>query len=163
MNTRFDIPHSRYSEITREQFEAAGMNILVESPEAGVHMATSQDGFRQICFQGHPEYDTVSLFKEYKREVMNYIDGVREDFPPFPLNYFTDEAKVFLNDFKERTLKGEKPDFPEEKLEPLLENTWADSARSSISSWIGNVYQTTNVDRKKPFMDGVNPENPLDI
>ena len=161
MNTRFDLPHSRYSEITREQFEKAGMKILVESPEAGVHMATSKDGFRQICFQGHPEYDTVSLFKEYKREVTNYLNGEREDYPPFPLNYFNDEAAAVLNDFKERTLNGETLEFPEEQLSTMLENTWADSARSAISSWIGNVYQVTNVDRKKQFMDGIDPANPL--
>ncbi|NQZ13593.1 MAG: homoserine O-succinyltransferase [Alphaproteobacteria bacterium] len=161
MNTRFDLPHSRYSEITREQFEKAGMKILVESPEAGVHMATSKDGFRQICFQGHPEYDTVSLFKEYKREVTNYLNGEREDYPPFPLNYFNEEAAAVLNDFKERTLNGETLEFPEEQLSTMLENTWADSARSAISSWIGNVYQVTNVDRKKQFMDGIDPANPL--
>ncbi|NCO03031.1 MAG: homoserine O-succinyltransferase [Alphaproteobacteria bacterium] len=163
MNTRFDIPHSRYSEITREQFEAAGMDILVESAEAGVHMATSKDGFRQICFQGHPEYDTVSLFKEYKREVTNYLDGARDDYPPFPLNYFNDEAIAVLEDFKSRILKGDKIEFPEAQLEGMLENTWADSARSSISSWIGNVYQVTNVDRTKPFMDGIDPKNPLGL
>lgn len=163
MNTRFDIPHSRYSEITREQFEAAGMKIIVESPQAGVHMATSQDGFRQICFQGHPEYDTVSLFKEYKREVINYLEGVRDDYPAFPLNYFNEEACAILNDFKTRTLSGEKIEFPESKLETMLENTWADSARSAISSWIGHVYQTTNVDRTKLFMDGIDPNNPLGI
>ena len=161
MNTRFDLPHSRYSEITREQFEKAGMKILVESPEAGVHMATSKDGFRQICFQGHPEYDTVSLFKEYKREVTNYLNGEREDYPPFPLNYFNEEAAAVLNDFKERTLNGETLEFPEEQLSTMLENTWADSARSAISSWIGNGYQVTNVDRKKQFMDGIDPANPL--
>lgn len=163
MNTRFDIPHSRYSEITRDQFEAAGMNILVESAEAGVHMATSKDGFRQICFQGHPEYDTVSLFKEYKREVNNYLEGSREDYPAFPLSYFNEEASSILNDFKDRILKGEKIDFPERQLETMLENTWADSARSCISSWIGHVYQTTNMDRKKLFMDGIDPNNPLAI
>lgn len=163
MNTRFDIPHSRYSEITREQFEAAGMNILVESPEAGVHMATSKDGFRQICFQGHPEYDTVSLFKEYKREVTNYLDGLRYDYPPFPLNYFNTEAIAVLDDFKAHILNGDKIDFPEKQLEGMLENTWADSARSSISSWIGHVYQVTNVDRQKTFMDGIDPKNPLGL
>jgi len=36
----------------------------VESGE-GVHLATSADGLRVVFFQGHPEYDTVSLLKEY--------------------------------------------------------------------------------------------------
>ncbi len=69
MNTKFDAPHSRYSEISKEQFNDAGMQTLVEGKDSGVYMATSPDGFRQICLQGHPEYDTMSLLKEYKRDV----------------------------------------------------------------------------------------------
>src|SRR3569832_2918391 len=61
VNTRFDVPHSRWNDISRAQFEAAGGKVLVESEDAGVHMAVSGDGLRTVVFQGHPEYDTVSL------------------------------------------------------------------------------------------------------
>jgi len=163
MNTIFDVPHSRHSEITRDQFEKAGMRILVESEQAGVHMATSKDGFRLICFQGHPEYDTSSLFKEYKREVNLYIDGKREDYPPFPENYLSPHQEDILSAYKDGILKGDFSEFPEQEIISHLENTWADSARSVLASWIGQVYQLTNVDRKKLFMDGVDPENPLGL
>ena len=162
MNTKFDIPHSRFSEISRQQFDQAGMKTLIESREAGVHMAVSKDGFRQICLQGHPEYDTLSLLKEYKRDVGWYQNGRTENYPPFPTHYFGPKAQGILEDIKARILKGEKIDFPEAKIEALLENTWADSARSTISSWIGHVYQLTNVDRKKQFMDGIDPDDPLE-
>lgn len=161
MNTVFDVPHSRYSEIGRDQFEKARMKILVESPEAGVHMATSPDGFRLICFQGHPEYDLVSLLKEYRREVFNYIEGKRPDYPPFPEHYFNDAAQALAADFRNDVLAGNQGDFPESDLTALLENTWADSARSAIGAWVGLVYQITHVDRRKPFMDGIDPNNPL--
>ena len=61
VNTRFDAPHSRYNDISREQLEAAGLVVLAESPEGGVHLAASPDQFRIIYFQGHPEYDASSL------------------------------------------------------------------------------------------------------
>lgn len=51
VNTRFDVPHSRFNEISREQFEAAGLHVLVESDEANTHLAVSKDGFRQVFFQ----------------------------------------------------------------------------------------------------------------
>lgn len=162
MNTIFDVPHSRHSEITRNQFAKAGLNILVESAEAGVHMATSPDGFRLICFQGHPEYDDFSLLKEYRREVQNYKDGIRSDYPPLPEGYFSDEASAVAVAYQDAILSGRAlGDFPEDELTPLLENTWADSARSVMAAWIGLVYQITHVDRKKPFMDGINPNRPL--
>lgn len=165
MNTAFDAPHSRFGDISRAQFEAAGMRILVESPEVGVHMATSRDGFRLICFQGHPEYDVFSLLKEYRREVTRFMDEVRDDYPPLPDYYFNDEAEAIAVEFQEKVLSGTvtASDFPEDKIAALLDNTWTDSARSSMAEWIGLVYQVTHVDRRKQYMDGIDPNNPLGL
>ena len=164
MNTIFDVPHSRNNTITSKQFEKAKMKILVAGEKAGVHMATSTDGFRIICFQGHPEYDTISLLKEYKREVALYADGERKKYPPFPQYYFNKDNEKILKAYKQ-SVKQKKtlPSFPEETLEPLLENTWRDSGRAIISNWIGLVYQITNIDRKKQFMNDVNKDDPLGL
>ena len=61
VNTRFEAPHSRHNDIPRERFEAAGCKVLAESDIAGVHLAVSEDLFRIVFFQGHPEYDIISL------------------------------------------------------------------------------------------------------
>ena len=84
VNTRFDVPHSRWNAITRQQFDAAGLRVLVESDTVGVHLATSTDGLRLVFSQGHPEDDTISLLKEFKREAGLYAAGQRADYPPFP-------------------------------------------------------------------------------
>ncbi len=126
-------------------------------------MATSRDGLRLVCFQGHPEYDVFSLLKEYRREVTNYMEGKRPDHPPFPEHYFNERGKEIAATYKNAVLDGKAGEFPEDALHANLENTWADSARSSIGAWVGLVYQVTNVDRKKPFMDGVDPNNPLGL
>ncbi len=164
MNTIFQVPHSRNNDITRSQFEEAGMKILVEGKEAGVHIATSCDGFRVICFQGHPEYDTVSLLKEYKRDFGVYITrGVKKE-PPFPAQYFGIEEKKILKDCKKSAKKaGSLENFPDKKIQALLENTWRDSARAVIGNWLGCVYQTTHVERNKLFMDGIDPDDPLGL
>lgn len=161
MNTKLDAPHSRFSEITRTQFDQAGMTTLIESDEGGVHMAVSKDGFRQICLQGHPEYDTFSLLKEYRRDVGWYQDGAIDYYPLFPKNYFETETQTILENLKTKIMNGKKVEFPESAIEKELHNTWADSARSMLAGWIGHVYQTTNVDRQKQFMDGIDPKNPL--
>ena len=44
---------------------------------------------------------------------------------------------------------------------PELDNTWHDSAEAVINNWIGKVYQLTDIDRRKPFRDGIDPDNPL--
>jgi len=166
VNTRFDIPHSRYNNISREQFEQSGLKVLVESKDAGVHLAVSEDLFRIIFFQGHPEYDIISLLKEYKREVMLFIDGQRPDYPPTPQNYFTLQCAAILEEHRLRVLKAlEKnqptPELPEVLIVQQLDNTWHDTAEAVLNNWIGKVYQITNIDRKKPFQEHIDPDNPL--
>lgn len=166
INTRFDVPHSRYNDISREQLEKAGLTVLVESEEGGVHMAVSQDQFRLIYFQGHPEYDTNSLLKEYKREVLRFLNGELHQPPPFPDNYFPPEvahsAERFVQE-AERALWEDRPlpDFLEPEIETGLDNTWGDTAKAIIANWLGLVYQLTNLDRHQQYMADVDPDNPL--
>lgn len=168
VNTRFDVPHSRFNEINRDQFNAANLKILAESEEAGVHLAVSEDGFRIVFFQGHPEYDSISLLKEYKREIGRYINSEINNYPPLPENYFSLRSHAILDEYSEKINharnKNEKPPaFPEDLIAPRLDNTWHDSAEAVINNWIGKVYQITNIERCKPFNDSVDPSNPLGL
>ncbi len=168
VNTRFDVPHSRYNQIDHSQFEEAGLHILAESTEAGVHLAVSEDQFRIVFFQGHPEYDIISLLKEYKREVKRFYNNHRSDYPPFPENYFTLQSQASLNEYKNQVIQAKNnkqviPDFPEILISKKLDNTWHDTAEAILNNWIGQVYQITNMDRKKPFQENVDPKNPLSL
>jgi homoserine O-succinyltransferase len=168
VNTRFDVPHSRFNDVSREQFEQSGLHVLVESEEAGVHLAVSEDQFRIVFFQGHPEYDTVSLLKEFKREINLFFGGKRPDYPPFPDNYFRLRTQAVLNEYRDQVLAAKKrgapmPEFPEGLVTRSLDNTWHDTAEAVIDNWIGKVYQITNNDRRKQFMEGVDPRDPLGL
>ena len=168
VNTRFDVPHSRFNQIDRTQFDAAGLAVLAESDLAGVHLAASEDQFRLIFFQGHPEYDSISLLKEYKREVIRFINGDISEYPPFPENYFSLQQQAILNEYKYTLLKARHagkpvPEFPETLISRDLDNTWHDTAEAIINNWIGQVYQVTNVDRKQPFKEHIDPADPLGL
>lgn len=163
MNTVFDAPHSRWNEITPEQFADAGMCVLAAG-EQGAHLAVSADGLRTVCLQGHPEYDTISLLKEYKREIGRYARGERAEHPPLPQNYIASAGAKILLDYKARiTPHAPLPPFPEDQILPHIQNTWRDSARTLIGNWMGLVYQVTSMDRTKPFMDDINPQDPLGL
>jgi len=168
VNTQFDVPHSRFNNISAGQFRKAGLHVLVESVEAGVHLAVSADGIRVVYFQGHPEYDTVSLLKEYKREVRRFSDGERRDYPPFPENYFKPREQAILNEYRlrldvARAAGKPLPEFPEQLVAGRIDNTWHDAAEGIVGNWIGLVYQLTHEERKLPFMDGVDLHNPLGL
>ena len=168
VNTLFDVPHSRFNEISRAQFDAAGLRILVEGEQAGVHLAVSPDGIRQVLFQGHPEYDTISLLKEYKREVNRFTIGARADYPPFPEGYFTVQSQAILDEHAQRVRAAmaqgqEPPPLPEDHIVFRLDNTWHDTAVGVVGIWMGLVYQITHSDRRLPFMDHVDPADPLGL
>ena len=65
----FFAPHSRHTAIYREDIEQIEeLMILAASEEAGVFICMSKDG-RQIFVLGHPEYDRVTLDREYHRDL----------------------------------------------------------------------------------------------
>lgn len=168
VNTQFNVPHSRFNTIERQEFEDVNCQVLVESAEAGVHIALSPDLFRLIFVQGHLEYDTHSLLKEYKREVQAFIDDERDSYPPFPENYFSSQSKAILLEHETEVLQAktngvEAPEFPEQLIQERLFNTWRDSAKSFMNNWIGLVYQTTHFDQHKQYMDHIDPEDPLGL
>lgn len=64
----FYAPHSRHTEIRREDIEKhPELCIMAESEEAGVFLVATPDG-RQVFATGHGEYDADTLEKEYLRD-----------------------------------------------------------------------------------------------
>ena len=146
ITTRFDAPHSHVYEVTELQLESVGLTVLAVSEEAGVHLAVSADQLQFVYFQGHPEYDYNSLFKEFKREVSRFASGEREDYPPFPENYFNPEAIEILTDYRKALYAARDrvkmlDTFPERLVEPMLDNTWTDTGKAMFNNWLSKVLQ----------------------
>ncbi|NLY43613.1 MAG: homoserine O-succinyltransferase [Clostridiaceae bacterium] len=81
----FYAPHSRYTEVRRDDIEKIGeLEILSESDVAGVYIVASKNG-RQIFVTGHSEYDQNTLRYEYERDLSRGIDIA------IPKNYFPDD------------------------------------------------------------------------
>ena len=167
INTRFDAPHSHLHEVSAAQFRSAGLQVLAAGEDADLHLGASPDGLRFVFFQGHPEYDAVSLLKEYRREVGRFLDGARDDYPPFPENYFRGKAAEVLEDYQRRVTQAQKsgarPEFPEEELAQWVDNTWSDTGKAIINNWLGMIYQVAHPKRGEVFMEGVNPDDPLGL
>lgn len=109
-------PHSRYTEVRREDIEKhPGLNVLAESPEAGVFLVMKEDG-SQIFIQGHPEYDRMTLNNEYLRDVDKGL------LPDIPSNYYKNDDP--LN-------------------QPVL--SWRTTCNMLYANWLNYyVYQTTD-------------------
>jgi len=166
MNTHIVVPHSRFNDVSAEQMREKGIHVLAEGSEPGVQLAVSPDGFRTVFFQGHPEYDRISLMKEYKRDIHLYTIDELPAYPPFPAHYFDEFAIAILTEYRDNVISAKEqglkiPEFPEPLVLPHLRNTWHDSGEAVVGNWLGLMYQLTNNDRSLPFMDGIDPDDPL--
>ncbi len=114
----FYAPHSRYTTVTRDDIAKCNeLTILAESEEAGVFIAIARDG-KQIFVMGHPEYDRISLDKEYKRDVAKGLDIA------LPKNY-----------------------YPENQPESRPNLVWRAHANAMYTNWLNYyVYQVTPYD-----------------
>jgi homoserine O-succinyltransferase len=86
----------------------------------------------------------------------------------YPLFLAGLQTQAILDEHKDRVIaaleNGEAiPAFPEPLVTSRLHNTWHDTAEAVIDNWIGKVYQVTSMDRKQPFMEGIDPEDPLGL
>ncbi|MGN0454107.1 MAG: homoserine O-succinyltransferase [Ruminococcus sp.] len=78
----FLLPHSRFTDVAREDIEKCDeLEILAVSELAGVAIVASRDG-RQVFVTGHAEYDRNTLAKEFFRD---RYKGLK---PQIPYNYF---------------------------------------------------------------------------
>ena len=114
----FYVPHSRYTEVHRENIEkCSGLRILSESEECGVYAVSDLHG-RQIFITGHSEYDKDTLDKEYRRDKAAGVDTA------LPVNYYRDDDPA----------KG-----------PVMR--WKSSATLMYTNWLNYyVYQETPFD-----------------
>lgn len=114
----FYVPHSRYSEVRREDIEKVEeLKIIAESEESGIYMVMARGG-REFFITGHSEYSPGTLDFEYHRDLEKGIN------PAIPANYY-------LND--------------DPTQQPIVR--WRSHANLLFSNWLNYfVYQETPYD-----------------
>jgi len=114
----FYCPHSRHTEVLKEDILACSeLDLVAESEEAGVNIVRALNG-RQIYIFGHFEYDALTLKAEYDRDVSRGLP-IR-----IPKNY-----------------------YPEDDPERTPQVRWRSHANLIFANWLNYyVYQETPYD-----------------
>ncbi len=139
----FEMPHSRFNDISEQELCAHDVEVLITGPEAGVQMAVEPDG-RRIYFQGHPEYEAISLLKEYKREVWRYLSDERPDYPPVPEHAFSDHALQSAQSFQQWAQSQARSEtliekFPEAEMTGDMRHSWKQVSRQLFNNWLEHL------------------------
>jgi homoserine O-succinyltransferase len=132
--------HSRLNEVTSTDLEAAGYQIVSQSP--GGHVDTFVKDYRSrfVFFQGHPEYDVDSLMREYRRDVGRYLSGQRDIYPDVPENYFDDKTLERMLAFR-RLAEADREkvastDFPQADIRAGLEAQLRVTSSAIYRNWL---------------------------
>ena len=133
-------PHSRWNALPRTALEASGYRVLTHSPAAGVNLFVKDDRGLLVCWQGHPEYDELSLLKEYQRDMQRFLRKERATYPIMPSGCFSERATARLKEFETRARSAPREDlaseFPFEIASRGLENEWRISAVQFYRNWL---------------------------
>ncbi len=114
------MPVSRWTEMRKDEIDAAGLQILLHSEEVGPALVEDR-GRRALYVFNHFEYDSGTLAEEYHRDLANVqVEGAEI---ALPVNYFP----------------GDDPT----KRPP---NRWRSHAHLLYGNWINQIYQTTPYD-----------------
>jgi homoserine O-succinyltransferase len=108
------VSHSRLNEVRENDLVASGYQILTRSKQAGVDIFTRDFESRFIFFQGHPEYDALSLQREYMRDIARYLAGERDAYPAIPASYFDATTEDILVNFERRARSERKAELAAE-------------------------------------------------
>jgi homoserine O-succinyltransferase len=137
------LPHSRWNNLPPEALGDAGYTILSSSQDTGADTFILQRRSLFLCFQGHPEYQDVTLLKEYRRDVGRFLRGEQPAYPLQPRDYFCPAASALLDEFRERALKGPRPEllaeFPATVARQDLRAPWAGAAARIYGNWLSFI------------------------
>ena len=128
--------HSHFYDLPLEQILETDLEILAFNNQAGFFLAGTKDT-KLVLYQGHPEYDAISLLKEYQREITNFLSDLRPDYPSLPENYFSHKAISILENIQEKVLLSkEQPNFQEIDFSKLVKVEWSHPGKILYKNWL---------------------------
>ena len=132
------ISHSRINELYAGDLAARGYQLLTEWLEAGVDIFAKELGSQFVFFQGHPEYDALSLEREYLRDVSRFLAGQRDTYPALPAGYFDAGTEERLASFERRARVERRPGLSAELPERALRQDIAAGAAATaiFGNWL---------------------------
>jgi homoserine O-succinyltransferase/O-acetyltransferase len=136
-------PQSRYNALDEEELARHGYTILSRSSVAGVDTFVKQMRSLIVFLQGHPEYESDTLAREYRRDMSRHLAGDLASFPEIPHGYFSNEAEQALKQFSlraqaERTAET-MAHYPEIPLGGTVTTPWSASTNLLYRNWLAFI------------------------
>jgi homoserine O-succinyltransferase len=134
----FKVAHSRLNELRAADLMANGYQLLSHSTRGGVDSFAKDFGSQFVFFQGHPEYEALSLEREYLRDISRFLAGERDSYPGLPVGYFEAETELALSAFAVRAQTERRPTLSTESPDRTLREDIAAGAAATLifQNWL---------------------------
>jgi homoserine O-succinyltransferase len=134
-------PHSRWNEVRADALQECGYTVLTQSADGAVDTFVKKKGRSLFLhFQGHPEYASGTLLKEYRRDIRRFLRKERETYPTMPKGYFDAVGRDLVAQFERAVLAHPREElmegFPETALLQTLQRSWQQSATTIYRNWL---------------------------
>jgi homoserine O-succinyltransferase len=136
---RWLVPHSRYNGLDETELTRAGYTVLTRSSRAGVDTFVKQMRSLLVFLQGHPEYESDTLAREYRRDLSRFIGGELKASPNVPEGYFSAEAERALELFRDQACTAGSvamATYPEIALRAQTNASWRSSTDLLYRNWL---------------------------
>jgi homoserine O-succinyltransferase len=157
VSPHFRSPHSRWNGLAEPELSARGYRVLTRSVDAGVDMFIKEENSLFVFLQGHPEYDSHTLLREYRRDVGRYLRCETNSYPSLPRDYFEPSTALALNELREKALSNRSAAFAVQLTSTLerieVENTWRATAVRLYRNWLDYICARKNAGQQDEYED----------
>ena len=137
------VPHSRYNGLNRDDLLQHGYRISSWSGAIGVDTFWRREPSLFLFTQGHPEYAADTLSREFRRDVLRFLENRSAEFPLAPTNYFSFATQMELAQIKMRMGALDRGKLIDRLNQALAVDTpsatWAKDAERLYTNWFRQI------------------------
>jgi homoserine O-succinyltransferase/O-acetyltransferase len=154
LGDRVLVPHSRLNDVPTAMLDAHGYTTLLQARDTSWTVAVKR---RSRCLfvlcQGHLEYGTDTLLREYRRDVRRFLGDESLAYPRVPVDYVDLESAEVLGAFRAGVFDGSESRgelaFPYRQIASRLVNSWSRPAEHFYANWLGHVAEQAHDARER--------------
>lgn len=134
------IPHSHWNEVHAADLIDRGYRPLLTSESDWTSMTKEVNHCLMVLFQGHPEYERMTLLREFRRDWRRYHEGSASHAPRAPRGYLTTGGWLEIQRLEGLANLGPNPalasQFPLEALAAHVRPSWSGFSAQLYANWL---------------------------
>lgn len=142
--SQFCVPHSRWNSLSEEQLVLHEYSVLSRIAGLEVDAFMKDENSLFVFFQGHLEYDSDTLLREYRRDVCRYLNYEASTYPSIPASYFDRSTEDILTTLQDKMMPCRSEELFA-SLSTALETakvkaTWRSTTALIYGNWLRYIY-----------------------